>query len=313
MLTILNITSPIFLLIGLGFGAVRVNILGHDQMRPLGIFVINFSLPALIFNALAKRPVADLFNFELLIAYSLASFAVVVGALFIICFIQKQSLRKTAILAMGMSLSNSAFLGFPIAQQIIGDRAGAMLAVYVVVENLVILPLLLMLADFGDKNGNRLIARLGAMLGRLLKNPLILAIVFGVIFAAAGLNLAGAPSRAIDMLSNASAPVALFCIGGTLAGLKLKGMAVDISSVVLSKLVMHPLAVMAIFLLYPIDDPTLRDAAIINAGMPMATIYPLLAQKYGQENFCSAALVVTTATSFMTINALIWIIYLVSN
>jgi predicted permease len=61
-------------------------------------------------------------------------------------------------------------------------------------------------------------------------------------------------------------------------------------------------------LLFAVADPALRQAAIINASMPMATIYALLGQKYGQEGFCSAALVATTTTSFFTITGLLWLI-----
>jgi len=41
--------------------------------------------------------------------------------------------------------------------------------------------------------------------------------------------------------------------------------------------------------------------------MPMATIYPLLAQRYGQEGIASAILVVTTVVSFISISGLLWI------
>jgi malonate transporter and related proteins len=91
-----------------------------------------------------------------------------------------------------------------------------------------------------------------------------------------------------------------------LAGLSLKGLAGDIGLIVLGKLLLHPLAVFAM-LSFLSFDPTLKQAAIINASMPMATIYPLLAQKYGQEGLCAAALVATTVVSFFTISGLLWL------
>jgi len=38
----------------------------------------------------------------------------------------------------------------------------------------------------------------------------------------------------------------------------------------------------------------------------MIGIFPLLAQRHGQEGFCAAALLVTTVASFFTISALLW-------
>jgi malonate transporter len=46
--------------------------------------------------------------------------------------------------------------------------------------------------------------------------------------------------------------------------------------------------------LVPPDDATLRAAAVVFARVPMLSIYPILAQKYGFESFCAAALLLAT-------------------
>jgi hypothetical protein len=307
LLSILSITAPIFLLIALGFAAVHKGMLARGDMRGLGGFVINFALPALLFKAMSQRSLADMVDVGLLSIYTLGSLAATAVALAMICIVQKRSLRTGALVAMGMSMSNSAFIGFPIAQQLIGKEAGAMLAIYAVVETMIMMPLLLTLAEIGENGGGHWTKVAGGIFKRLLKNPMIVAIVAGVAFSATGLAMPVPLARAIEMLSSSSAPVALFCIGGTLAGLSLKGMRGDIGMIVAGKLILHPLAVFAMFLLLPFGNPTLRTAAIINAGMPMLSIYPLLAQKYGKEGITAAALVLTTVMSFFTISGLLWL------
>jgi uncharacterized membrane protein YfbV (UPF0208 family) len=42
------------------------------------------------------------------------------------------------------------------------------------------------------------------------------------------------------------------------------------------------------------------------AAMPMLSIYPILAQIYGQEDFSAAALLIATAASFYTLSGLLW-------
>lgn len=307
MLTVLSITAPIFLLIGLGFACVRTEMLARSDMRGLGAFVINLALPALLFKSLSQRSPEGTAHFELLLVYGLGSLVAAAAGLAIACLAQKRSLRDGAIVAMGMSMSNSAFIGFPIAQQTLGAEAGAMLALYAVVETMVMMPLLLTLAELGENGGGHWVSVLTGIFRRLLKNPMIVAIIGGVAFAASGLALPVPLLRAVDMLASASAPVALFCIGGTLAGLSLKGMSGDIGLIVIGKLILHPLVVLAIFLVLPIDDAQLKTSVIINAGMPMLSIYPLLAQKYGKEGICAAALVVTTVMSFLTISTMLWL------
>ena len=53
-------------------------------------------------------------------------------------------------------------------------------------------------------------------------------------------------------------------------------------------------------------DPNLRLAAILMAAMPMMGIYPTLAQAYGKEDFSAAALLAATASSFVSLSALLW-------
>ena len=308
MLTVLGITGPIFLIIAIGFIAVRGGLLGYGDSRALGIFVLNFALPALLFKALSQQPLGQLLNADLLMAYSLGSLLTLTLGIGFGCLLQKRGLQSSTILAMGMTISNSAFMGFPIAEQLIGPAATATLAVYVTVENLVMLPLVMVIAELGRKKGSHWARVIGGICMRLMKNPLILSMLLGVAFSRFDLRLPSLAARAIDMLAGASAPVALFYIGCTLAGLSWKGMVGDILGVALGKLILHPLSVVAIFLFLPVADPALRQAAVINASMPMATIYALLGQKYGQEGFCSAALVVTTVASFFTITGLLWLI-----
>ena len=73
------------------------------------------------------------------------------------------------------------------------------------------------------------------------------------------------------------------------------------------KLLLHPLLVYLAFLALPLDGAGLQTAAVLNACMPMMSIYPILAQKYGQEGLCAAALVATTVTSFFTISGFLWV------
>ena len=308
MLTVLGITGPIFLIIAFGFIAVRSGLMSQGESKGLGIYVLNFALPALLFKALAQHPLRQSLNIELLTIYSAGSLLALSLAIGYGILVQKRGLQNATLLAMGMTLSNSAFMGFPIAERLIGPAATGTLAVYVTVENLIMLPVVLVIAELGRKRGSHWARLVQGIVLRLSKNPLILSILLGVLFSLLELQVPTMMGRAIELLAGSSAPVALFYIGGTLATIRWTGMRGDIAGVVIGKLLVHPLSVFSVFLFFPLTDPALRQAAIINASMPMATIYALLGQKYGQEGFCSAALVVTTVISFFTITCLLWMI-----
>ena len=306
MLAILAITGPIFILIAVGFAAVRLRVLATTDMRALGVFVINFALPALLFSAMSAGSVTQTLRLDLLLPYALGSLAVVGLVVALAMTVLRRKLQMAAVLAMGMSVSNSAFIGFPIAQQLSPGTASAALAVYAMVEALIMFPLLMALAELGGGGGRWPVVLRGIVLS-LARNPMILAILAGVALSALGLKLPLPAARAIELLGSTAAPVALFYIGGTLAGLKVKIAAGDIGLIVAGKLVLHPLLVYLAFLALPLDGAALQTAAVLNACMPMMSIYPILAQKYGQEGLCAAALVATTVTSFFTISAFLWL------
>jgi malonate transporter len=46
---------------------------------------------------------------------------------------------------------------------------------------------------------------------------------------------------------------------------------------------------------------------VLTAASPMFGIYPILAQKHGHDGLAAAALLGTTAASFFTISALLWV------
>jgi predicted permease len=308
MLDILAITGPIYVVIALGYGAVRRGLFSPDELRVLGRFVITLALPALLFNALAHRPVAEILNPVYLAAYAAGSIAVVLAAFAFARRVRRRSAPESAFIAMGMGFSNTGFVGYPIVLQFLGPPAAVALALSMIVENLLVLPLTLALAESGGGDGARWHRALAQSLRRLAVNPLILAIVAGFVVALAGLALPSPLTRTIDLFAQASTAVALFVIGGSLAGLEVRGMVRDVAAIAVGKLVAHPLAVIAVLALLPPLDPTLRLACIAFACMPMLSVYPILAQRHRLEGLCSAALLVTTVASFFTISTILWLV-----
>lgn len=307
MLSVLAITTPIYLLIGIGFLAARFGMFSGPDMRILGRFVLNVALPALVFRALAERPLAEILNGPYVVAYAGGSVLVFVAAFTLARRWCGKPLADSALIGMGASFSNSGFVGYPIVTQWLGPPAAVALALCMLVENTVMLPLTLALAESGRSTRAWHVALLQS-LRRLATNPLILAISAGMIVAFTGIALPAPLMKTIGFLATASTAVALFVIGGTLVGLKARGVAGEALPVVVGKLIVHPLVVAALVFLLPAFDPKLQLAAIAYAGMPMLSIYPIIAQKYGREGLCAATLLLTMLVSFLTISAILWLL-----
>jgi predicted permease len=180
------------------------------------------------------------------------------------------------------------------------------LALCSLVENLLVMPLGLALADAGRGGARQSLRGLvWNTLRTVSRNPMMLAIAAGLLVSALGWQLPLALDKTVSMLASASSPIALFVIGGSLVGLQLQGIRSDLALIVLGKLLLHPVCVLALLLLFPPADPLLRTAALLFAAAPMMSIYPMLAQRQGQERLCSAALLAATVASFFSLGALI--------
>lgn len=308
MLNILAITGPVYLIIAAGFLAVRFGLFSKPDIRVLGRFVRDFCIPALLFQALSQRSLGEVLNGVYLLAYAGGSLAVLLGGVVLTRQLRGKPMSLAALHGLGMTASNSAFVGYPILLQVIGPPAAVALALTMMVENLLVLPLSLALADSGA-GGQAWHRALGDALRGLLKNPMIVAILAGFGFAMLGWQLPQPLARTVQIVATASSPVALFVIGGSLVGLKLGGVWGDVSLVAFGKLVLHPLAMLGLLMLLPPIEPTLRTAAIVFACMPIMSLYPVLAQKHHHEGFCAAALLATTVLSFFSISGVLWLMH----
>src|SRR3981081_3354845 len=134
MLQVLAITGPIYLVIALGFLAGHFGIFSKPDIRVLGTYVAKFALPALIFTALSQRPISDILNGRYVLDYAVGSLAVMLIAFAWGWWRQGKSFTLSALCGLGMSSSNSGFVGFPIAVQVVGPASAAVaLAMCIVV------------------------------------------------------------------------------------------------------------------------------------------------------------------------------------
>jgi predicted permease len=308
---ILAITGPIYLAIALGYVSTRAGLFERSDMRVFGQFVIKLALPALLFNALAKRNIGEILNVSYALAY-LAGTLTLVGLGLYWGKRTGQSATDRVVAVMGMTCSNSSFVGYPILLLTVAPVAAMALALNTLVENLVVIPLLMGLAERSRGQAGHWTVVVGQSLRRLASNPIILALVAGLLVSVMRWQLPEPLMRGINLFSVSSAGLSLFVIGGTLVGLPMGGMGRQILPIALAKLVLHPLAVLLAISALPrlgvaALDTSLRMAAVLLAAMPTMSIYPILAQSYGKENLGAAALLATTVASFFSLSGLIWL------
>jgi malonate transporter and related proteins len=302
---LVSITLPIFLLIAIGFAAARLRVVDAEFIRGLGFFVLNFAMPALILHAFLAQDLRQAFNGSFLLVYggaSLLVFALLWGLFRIV--LQRDG-AHAAIATLGGVSSNSGFIGFPVASLALGAPALSALPMALLVENVLIIPLALGLAEAGRQDRKRLLAPARGSVSRLARMPLVIAIFLGLVLAVVQVQLPPFLSTTVRLLADASIACALFTVGGTLAAMQAASLAGDVALIVVAKLVLHPLAVAGGFLLLGGVPAPLMAAGLIFAAAPMLTVYPIFGQRFGLGPLCSVALLCATIASFVTLTILI--------
>ncbi len=304
MLHILSITSPIFLLIAIGYLAVWRGVFKREDMLVLGKLLIDFLLPALICRAILQFPLQEVLNLRYLAVYGGGSALALLAGLLYGRLWRRLPWPQSALTGMGMSASNSVFVGFPILGELIGPEAAIAMTLGVLVENLLVIPVVLMAAS--RNSGLSWQRSLLQSLQTLARNPMIWAIVAGVSGSALEMQLPYFLDRSLQLVGAGAPGVALLMIGGVLVGQRLQDVKVDLFAVVGGKLLLHPLCVLAMLALLPALEPELQRAAILYAAMPMPALFSALAQRLGYGGYAATLLVASTAIAFLTVNGWIW-------
>ena len=309
MLAILSVTAPIYLMIALGYLAVRKGFLLPTDMPVLGRFVVQLALPALVFKAVAVQPLAQVLRWDYVLVYSSGSVLAVLLGRWWCQRVLRQTPVQAAIAAMGMGCPNSGFVGYPMLLMLLPGVAGSVLALNMLVENLLLIPLLLLWAERAQQGGQGT-GHLLLTLRRLLRSPLMLALGAGLLMAVSGWSLPAVLLRTVDMVAATCGALSLLLIGGTLRGLSLRGQQSQLLVIACGKLLLHPLCVwLALVTLPLLGLPALPGpmaaAVVLSAAMPMFGIYPTLAHSYGEGASSAGALLVTTMASFVSITALL--------
>ncbi|WP_417594567.1 AEC family transporter [Oceanospirillum sp.] len=300
---VLIITAPIFLLIGLGFFAVRQGFTPSEAIPGMASFVLYFAIPAVIFSNVVRMDFTTLFDPRFIGVYASAT----LGSLFLGFGLAHWGMKRkslhSAVLAVGIATPNSLFIGLPVLVQVFGE-VPTVFTMAVMVENLLVVPTALILMERAANDGTSGV-NWRAVGGRVIKSPLILSILAGVVVALSGVTVPVILDKMLAMLAQAAGALALFVIGGSLVGMTVREVGTDTLLVSGGKLILQPALAFLVLMCVPGLDDVSRITILLLCAVPMFSIYPIIGGNYGFRRQCAATLLITTLTSFFTLTLLL--------
>lgn len=300
MFAVLSITAPVFIVIGMGYVAARSGFFSRSQFEGMGKFVVRIGLPMLVFSAIAPNPIADVLKTDYLYGYAGASLLAFFAG-WLVSIRRGQNKVLAVLNGLGTGMSNTGFIGYPLLQMTVGASAGVFFAMNVLIENILILPLMLVMVDLAAGSRAGIGATLRQIAKNLLKNPIIAALVLALVFAVGNIHVPVVLERLSTMLASAAPPLALFVIGGSLYGLQLRGSSGDIAFMAAGKLLLFPALVVACLWLFGADRNTLFAGALL-ASVPMGSVYAIFGQQYGFARETAVATLAVTVISFFSVS-----------
>lgn len=306
MIEIFLKTLPFFGLIGLGFGAGRTGFFPPEATAYLTKFVFYFALSAMLFGLAANLTLAELLDARAAGAYLWAC-AVVYVLVMAIAFLRRARMEEALIEAHCTIIGNTGFLGVPLLVVLLGPGSVPTVLLILTIDMIVFSSLFTMIITL-SRDGRIDRSLPGKLTVAVLKNPMVVAMVLGLIWSATGFALPVLANDFLTLLGAAATPCALFAIGASLADKKVERLAI-VTWLSFGKLVLHPAAAAFSALVIFKVDPQVAGVIIAAASLPLAGNVFILAQHYNAGPArVSATILVSTLVSIATVPVVIaWV------
>jgi predicted permease len=304
-----NLLAPFFGLIGLGFVCARLVTRPEGGLAWMQFFLIYVSLPCLFYRLIADKPLEELANWPFILTTTLCTYCAFALSFAVGMWHARWDMPQGVMQGVAGSYSNIGYMGPPLVLSALGAAASAPVVLIFIFDSLLLFSLIPFLMTLGGLEKRSLTATAADIAWKVATHPFNLATVAGVAASYARLQLPVALDTIVVWLSNAAAPCALFLLGVTVALRPLGRMPAEVPTLVVIKLVIHPLLVWLLLSALGDFDPTWIFAAVVMAALPPALNIFVIATQYdtGVER-ASACVLVGTLVSMVTLTGFLWFI-----
>ena len=301
MSALLDVIIPVFLIIGFGYCAVWTKLFPEETIDGLMKFTQNFAIPVLLFDAIAKVDLFNVFDLSLFLSFYLGA-----TAGFLIGFLGSRYMFSRPIedsVAIGFCclFSNTVMLGLPITERAYGTDALQYNFAIVSIHAPFCYFLGISVMELVKSSEKSIKKNIFVILKAMFSNALVVGIVLGFIVNILGLSIADTIQASIDMITAVALPAALFGMGGILYQYRPEGDAGPILMVCAVSLIIHPLIVWLTGSKFNLSDAQMKSTVITAAMAPGINTY-VFANMYGRaRRVASTGVLLSTTLSIGTV------------
>ena len=295
------------LLVAIGFIAGRVGWIRNESMKDLSNLVFMVLTPSLLFRTMSSVHIEHL-KFGPVAVYFVAA-----GILYATVFVLQGRSKRSAVLALASSFSNTVMIGISLIGLAYGEAGMVTLLTLISVHSLILLTMSTVVLEWvsahqpetSDPNTqmtqrHMVLTILGAIKSGIV-HPVPLPIILGLLFAQTGWVIPAVVDRPLQLLGNAFGPLALVLVGVTLTQVRIGPHWRSALWISLLKNLMLPLLVAVLGWLFGQNGLALT-VMIVTASLPMGANVFLFAQRYEvAQDLVTASMAMSTVLGLLTI------------
>lgn len=309
MLSVLTVVLPVFLIVAAGYGATRFGGFAPAAVDGLLAFTVRFAVPVLLFGAMYRLDLAQAFDPRLLLSFYIGAAVCFVAGIVLARRVWARRPGEAVAIGFCAMFSNTVLLGLPIMARAYGEAslppAFAIIALHAPVGYLAGISVM----EYARRDGAGFVATVRRAAAAMFSNALTIGIVAGLVLNFGGVALPGFVVVAVDMMSAAALPAALFGLGGALTRYRLKADLGEAAMASALSIVLHPaIAYGLAALVFDLPAGMVR-AAVVIAAMPTGmNAYVFAAMYHRAEGASASAVLLGTGASVVTITLWIWLL-----
>lgn len=305
------IVAPVFALIAAGYASVLFRFVSQGAHKGISEFAFSIAIPALLFRTIVVSEFPDVSPYRMWGAYYGALALIWIAALLIsACLRERREDREDGVVfAIGSVYGNIVMLGIPLVLSALGNEAaGPMSLILSANTPLLWLCGILQIELVSRKRTGSPLTVIRPVLADLARNPLMLAIGFGVVWRFTGLGLNPVVDKTIGLLAQAGSPAALIALGITLFRFEVKGEMLSVVAMSALKLLAMPAVAFALAKLLNLP-PIVTGVVVLFAAMPTgANAYIFAVQYQRLVNPVSGAVALGTFLAAVTLPVVVMVV-----
>ena len=291
---------PLFLIIAVGYTVKRLGWIGPEEVRRLNKVTFYTFMPVMLFYNIYTSD----FSQAVRLPYALFVVGAALGMVavsFAVTLLAEKMPERRGVMIQAAFRSNFVLLGLPIAAELLPDSnlgvTALMVAIVVPIYNMMSVVVLEYFRGGKPRAGEVLLA--------VVKNPLILGSVAGLLVQALHITLPEVLVSFAGKMNSAATPLILLLLGASFETREVARYKKELLVCVGLRLVVFPGAILTLAAALGLRDIEFVTVLAMTAAPTAVNSFNMAQQLGGDSQLAGSAVVVSTAASFFTL--FVWI------